>query len=125
MIEQESKFNASARSSAGAVGLMQLQPATAQGIAKYTGGSRFVLSDLDDPEINVRYGAWYLHHLMQKYDDERTALAAYNAGQDNVDRWRAAHEGIQFSETREYVARVERLKDIYRRAYASELGLNG
>jgi soluble lytic murein transglycosylase len=125
VIEQESKFNASARSSAGAVGLMQLQPATAQGIAKYTGGSRFVLSDLDDPEINVRYGAWYLHHLMQKYDDERTALAAYNAGQQNVDRWRAAHEGIQFSETREYVDRVERLKDIYRRAYASELGLNG
>jgi soluble lytic murein transglycosylase len=125
VIEQESKFDANARSSAGAVGLMQLQPATAQGIAKYTGGSKFVLSDLDDPEINVRYGAWYLHHLMLKYDDERTALAAYNAGQDNVDRWRAAHEGIQFSETREYVDRVERLKDIYRRAYASELGLNG
>jgi len=125
VIEQESKFDANARSSAGAVGLMQLQPATAQGIAKYTGGSKFVLSDLDDPEINVRYGAWYLHHLMLKYDDERTALAAYNAGQDNVDRWRAAHEGIQFSETREYVDRVERLKDIYRRAYASELGLSG
>jgi peptidoglycan lytic transglycosylase len=125
VIEQESKFDANARSSAGAVGLMQLQPATAQGIAKYTGGSKFVLSDLDDPEINVRYGAWYLHHLMLKYGDERTALAAYNAGQDNVDRWRAAHEGIQFSETREYVDRVERLKDIYRRAYAGELGLNG
>ena len=123
MIEQESKFDANARSSAGAVGLMQLQPATAQGIAKYTGGSKFVLSDLDDPEINVRYGAWYLHHLMLKYDDERTALAAYNAGQDNVDRWRAAHEGIQYSETRAYVDRVERLKDIYRRAYPSELGL--
>lgn len=123
MIEQESKFDASARSSAGAVGLMQLQPATAKGIAKYTGGSRFVLSDLDDPEINVRYGAWYLHHLLQKYDDEKLALAAYNAGQENVDRWRAAHEGIQFSETRAYVDRVERLKDIYRRAYATELGL--
>jgi len=123
VIEQESKFDATARSSAGAVGLMQLQPATAKGIAKYTGGSKFVLSDLDDPEINVRYGAWYLHHLMQKYDDERLALAAYNAGQENVDRWRAAHEGIQYSETRAYVARVERLKDIYRRAYASELGL--
>jgi soluble lytic murein transglycosylase len=123
VIEQESKFDASARSSAGAVGLMQLQPATAKGIAKFTGGSRFVLSDLDDPEINVRYGAWYLHHLLQKYDDERLALAAYNAGQQNVDRWRAAHEGIQYSETRAYVDRVERLKDIYRRAYASELGL--
>jgi soluble lytic murein transglycosylase len=125
VIEQESKFDASARSSAGAVGLMQLQPATAQGIAKFTGGSKFVLSDLDDPEINVRYGAWYLHHLMLKYGDERTALAAYNAGQENVDHWRAAHEGIQFSETRAYVDRVERLKDIYRRAYASELGLSG
>ena len=123
MIEQESKFDANARSSAGAVGLMQLQPATAKGIAKYTGGSKFVLSDLDDPEINVRYGAWYLHHLLQKYDDERLALAAYNAGQDNVDRWRAAHEGIQYSETRAYVDRVERLKDIYRRAYPTELGL--
>jgi soluble lytic murein transglycosylase len=123
VIEQESKFDASARSSAGAVGLMQLQPATAKGIAKFTGDSRLVLSDLDDPEINVRYGAWYLHHLLQKYDDERLALAAYNAGQQNVDRWRAAHEGIQYSETRAYVDRVERLKDIYRRAYASELGL--
>jgi soluble lytic murein transglycosylase len=123
VIEQESKFDASARSSAGAVGLMQLQPATAEGIAKYTGGSKFVLSDLDNPEINVRYGAWYLHHLMQKYGNERLALAAYNAGQDNVDRWRAAGEGIQFSETREYVDRVERLKDIYRRAYGPQLGL--
>ena len=125
MIEQESKFNADARSSAGAVGLMQLQPATAKGIAKYTGGSKFVLSDLDDPEINVRYGAWYLHHLMQKYGNERLALAAYNAGQENVDRWRAAGEGVQFPETRAYVDRVERLKGIYRRAYANELGLGG
>ena len=100
VIEQESKFDASARSSAGAVGLMQLQPATAKGIAKYTGGSKFVVSDLDDPEINIRYGAWYLHHLLQKYDDEKLALAAYNAGQQNVDRWRAAHEGIQYSATR-------------------------
>jgi soluble lytic murein transglycosylase len=124
VIEQESKFNANARSSAGAIGLMQLQPATAKGIAKYTGGSKFVLSDLQNPEINIRYGAWYLHHLMQKYGDERTALAAYNAGQENVDRWRAAGEGIQFPETVAYVDRVERLKGIYRRAYAAQLGLN-
>jgi len=125
VIEQESKFNATAHSSAGAVGLMQLQPATAKGIAKYTGGSKFVVSDLENPEINVRYGAWYLHHLMQKYHDERLALAAYNAGQQNVDRWLAADEGVQFAETRAYVNRVERLKDIYRRAYGKELGLSG
>jgi soluble lytic murein transglycosylase len=121
VIEQESKFDASARSSAGAVGLMQLTPQTAKGIAIRTGGTKFVLSDLQNPDINVRYGAWYLRHLLDKYRDERTALAAYNAGQQNVDRWLAQHEGVQFSETRAYVDRVERLKDIYRRAYASEL----
>jgi soluble lytic murein transglycosylase len=70
----------------------------------------------------VRYGAWYLRHLLDKYGDERTALAAYNAGQENVDRWRAAGEGIQFPETRAYVDRVEKLKQIYRDAYATELG---
>jgi peptidoglycan lytic transglycosylase len=123
VIEQESKFRADAKSSAGAIGLMQLQPATAEGIAVRTGGSKFVLSDLYDPELNVRYGAWYLHHLMQKYGDERLALAAYNAGQLNVDRWRRAGQDIQFPETRAYVDKVERLKGIYRRAYAGELGL--
>lgn len=122
MIEAESKFNANARSDAGAIGLMQLTPATAKGIAQYTGGSRFRLSDLTNADINIRYGAWYLGHLMEKYHDERLALAAYNAGQDNVDRWQAAHEGIQFNETRAYVAKVERLQEIYRRAYASQLG---
>jgi peptidoglycan lytic transglycosylase len=123
VIEEESKFNADARSRTGAIGLMQLQPATAEGIALRTGGSRFVVSDLYKPEINVRYGAWYLRHLLDKYHDERTALAAYNAGQDNVDRWQRKHEAVQFPETRAYVSRVERLKGIYRRAYATELGL--
>jgi soluble lytic murein transglycosylase len=122
VIEDESKFDSNAKSSAGAIGLMQLQPETAKGIAIRTGGSKFVLSDLYDPELNVRYGAWYLHHLMQKYGDERLALAAYNAGQENVDRWRAAGEDIQFPETLAYVDKVERLKGIYRRAYAHELG---
>ena len=122
VIEQESKFRADAKSSAGAIGLMQLQPATAKGIAIRTGGSKFVLSDLYDPELNIRYGSWYLHHLMVKYGDERLALAAYNAGQQNVDRWHAAGEGVQFPETRADNDKVERLKKIYRRAYASELG---
>jgi soluble lytic murein transglycosylase len=122
VIEQESKFDATARSSTGAVGLMQLLPDTAKGIAIHTGGNKFVVSDLVNPEINVRYGAWYLRHLLDKYHDERLALAAYNAGQANVDEWRRKGEDIQFSETRAYVDRVERLKGIYRRAYASELG---
>lgn len=124
MIEQESKFNANARSSAGAIGLMQLQPATAEGIAIRTGGKKFVLSDLYNPEINVRYGAWYLRHLLDRYKNERTALAAYNAGESNVDRWRRTGGGVRFPETRAYVSRVERLKGIYLRAYKSELGLS-
>ena len=123
VIDEESKFRADAKSSAGAVGLMQLLPATAQGIAIHTGGSKFVTSDLYDPEINVRYGAWYLHHLLLKYGDERVALAAYNAGQQNVDTWRAEGKGVQFPETRAYVDTVERLKGIYRRTYSRELGL--
>jgi soluble lytic murein transglycosylase len=122
VIYQESKFRPSARSRSGAIGLMQLQPATAEGIAIRTGGTRFRVDDLYEPEINVRYGAWYLRHLLDKYGDEPTALAAYNAGQDNVDRWLREGSGIAFSETRAYVARVENLKRIYRDAYGSRLG---
>jgi soluble lytic murein transglycosylase len=122
VIYQESKFEADARSTSGAIGLMQLLPDTAKGIALHTGGNRFRVEDLYNPEINVRYGAWYLRHLLQKYGEERTALAAYNAGQDNVDRWRRAGREIQFPETRAYVDRVEELKKIYRRAYGTELG---
>ena len=57
------------------------------------GRHKFVVSDLDDPEINVRYGAWYLRHLLDKYHDERLALAAYNAGQANVDEWQREGRG--------------------------------
>jgi soluble lytic murein transglycosylase len=123
VIETESKFDTNARSSAGAIGLMQLTPATAKGIAEYTHGTKFQLSDLDDPDINVRYGTWYLHHLLEHYHgNEELALAAYNAGEARVDGWVAAHEGIQFADTRAYVDKIERLKGIYRRAYATQLG---
>jgi soluble lytic murein transglycosylase len=122
VIYQESKFDAEARSNAGAVGLMQLQPDTARGIALRTGGSAFRLEDLTNPEINVRYGSWYLRHLLDKYDDEELALAAFNAGQGNVDSWRREGKGIAFAETRHYVDRVRELKEVYRDAYASELG---
>jgi soluble lytic murein transglycosylase len=124
VIYQESKFDANAVSSSGAVGLMQLLPATAQGIADRTGGSGWHESDLVNPELNIRYGAWYLRHLLDKYGSEELALAAYNAGQSNVDRWRDEGVGIQFAETRRYVERVQELKRIYADAYHSELGLS-
>lgn len=121
VIYQESKFNPDAKSSSGAIGLMQLTPETARGIAIRTRGSAFHTQDLYNPEINIRYGSWYLDNLFQKYGDEREVLAAYNAGQGNVDRWRVNGESIQFGETRAYVARVENLKRIYRNAWRSQL----
>ncbi len=125
VIYRESKFDANARSSSGAIGLMQLLPETAEGIAQYTGGSRFEVGDLYDPEINVRYGSLYLRRLLRKYEDERLALAAYNAGQANVDGWIAeGREEIPFPETREFVDNVLEARDVYARAYASELGLD-
>lgn len=126
VIDTESKFDPQTRSSAGAVGLMQLLPSTAQGIADRTGGGGFTPADLADPEINIRYGCWYLRHLKQHYASARNpldlALAAYNAGQTNVDRWVAAtprgkRVSLRFSETRAYVARIHRLQHIYAKAY--------
>jgi peptidoglycan lytic transglycosylase len=132
VIYEESQFDAKARSGAGAVGLMQLLPDTARGIALHTGGTKFdPATDLLDPDLNVRYGCWYLNHLRQKYarypNGPELALAAYNAGQTNVDRWIAATPAgqpveIRFPETRDYVADVERLTKLYRRAYGDELG---
>jgi soluble lytic murein transglycosylase len=125
VIYRESKFDPDARSSSGAIGLMQLLPDTAEGIAQYTGGSRFEVDDLYDPEINVRYGSFYLRRLLNKYGDERLALAAYNAGQANVDRWRAeGREEIPFPETREFVENVLEAREVYARAYPDELGLD-
>ena len=123
VIYTESRFNARARSNAGAIGLMQLLPDTARGIALRTGGKNFVVDDLYVPELNVRYGAWYLRNLLNRYGDERTALAAYHAGQGNVDHWRQAGVGVQFPETRSYVAKVLRVKKVYADAYARQLGL--
>jgi soluble lytic murein transglycosylase len=126
VIYAESKFDPDVVSSAGAVGLMQLLPETAQGIADRTGGGGYREEDLVDPEINVRYGAWYLDHLRDKYADhpyaEELALAAYNAGQGQVDEWVAETPPgepveIPFPETRAYVDRVEELAELYRRGY--------
>ena len=112
VIYTESKFDTDAESPSGAIGLMQLLPETAAGIAERTGGSKFETADLYDPELNVRYGSWYLRHLLDKYGgDLRKALAAYNGGQGNVDR------GVQYEETKAYVERVHDLRDIYARAY--------
>ena len=122
VIYAESRFDPEVKSSAGAVGLMQLLPETAKGIALRTGGDRFVVSDLLDPEINVRYGSWYLNHLRSRYEGSiRLALAAYHAGSGNVDAWLAEGSGIAFPETQDYVDEVDRVTQVYAKAYSDEL----
>jgi soluble lytic murein transglycosylase len=123
VIYAESRFDPNAQSPAGAVGLMQLLPDTAKDIALRTGGAKFVVADLRDPEINVRYGSWYLDHLRDRYGDARLALAAYHAGQGNVDDWLEDGGAIAFPETRDYVDEVERVRRVYAKAYPAELGL--
>jgi soluble lytic murein transglycosylase len=134
VIYSESRFRPHVRSPQGAIGLMQLLPSTAEGIATRTGGTKFVPSDLDDPELNVRYGSWYLRHLREHYagrpDAMTLALAAYNAGMANVDSWlehtspgRQLQIPDAFAETRHYLDGVEHARGVYRRLYAEELGL--
>jgi soluble lytic murein transglycosylase len=133
VIYAESRFIDDRTSSAGAKGLMQLTPATAQYIATKSGGTAFHVSDLGTPQVNIAYGAYYLKYLMRRYgDDVPLVLAAYNAGEGNVDKWVAAAKAqnkslnisaIPFGETRSYVTKVMSARKQYRSTYRSELGL--
>ena len=133
VIYTESRFR-DQTSHAGAKGLMQLMPSTADYIARKSGGTRFQQGDLATPQINIAYGTWYLRYLLTKYHGNTVlALAAYNAGEGKVDQWwrEAADRGenfdvathIPFPETRAYVTKVLDSRRKYRREYARELGL--
>ena len=131
VIYQESKFR-DQTSHAGARGLMQITPATAEFIARRSGGTRFTQEDLATPQINIAYGSYYLRYLLDHYGgDTELATAAYNAGQTNVDRWvreaggrgRFGPDDIPFPETRGYVEKVLAAREDYRRTYPRELGL--
>jgi soluble lytic murein transglycosylase len=132
VIYEESRFR-DQTSHAGARGLMQITPETAAFIAKRSGGVLFEQSDLATPQINIAYGAWFLRYLIDHYEGNETlAIAAYNAGQTNVDRWVEQAGGpdrfdsarhIPFPETRAYVKNVEERRADYRERYGDELGL--
>jgi soluble lytic murein transglycosylase len=132
VIYAESRFR-DQTSHAGARGLMQITPATARYIAHLSGGTTFEQGDLATPQINISYGTYYLRYLLDRYGhNEVLALAAYNGGEGNVDRWVARAGGserslttsaIPFAETREYVRSVLDARSRYRHKYASELGL--
>ena len=114
---QESMLNPVVRSPVGAVGLMQLMPATAKTVAKKNGWRYQGSGALTDPDTNIRYGAAYLNELLGKFKDNRVlASAGYNAGPGRVARWKSKDgmkrdafmyiENIPFNETRTYVQRV-------------------
>ncbi len=130
VIYAETKFQPRS-SAAGAQGLMQIMPQTAQFLAHKSGATTFTTADLGTPAVNIAYGSYYLRYLLDEYHGNKTlALAAYNGGESNVDRWIAdarAHgrsltvEEIPFPETRAYVSRVLSAEQRYRQKYAAEL----
>ena len=129
MIYEESRFR-DQTSHAGARGLMQVTPDTAALIARESGGTQFTDADLASPQINIAYGSYYLRYLLDRYDGHvELAVAAYNAGETNVNEWLDGAEGeletgdIPFPETRAYVDNVLDRRDEYAEHYADELGL--
>lgn len=125
VIYSESRF-VDQTSHADARGLMQITPETAKEIEKLSGGSTFQLSDLRDPELNIRYGTFYLRHLINRFDgDVVAALAAYNAGPSQAERWGGRSmtiDDIDYDETRNYVKKVLEKQREYRHKYDLELG---
>jgi soluble lytic murein transglycosylase len=129
LIRNESHFNPAARSTEGALGLMQIMPETGAWIAAQTGHS-FKPEDLLDPDKNIEMGCWYLQSLNREFaGDTVVVLAAYNGGRANVQEWlnsqtwtgeRHTLVQIPFPETRTYVGRVLRDEQIYRRLYGRE-----
>ncbi len=131
VIYAETKFDPRT-SAAGAEGLMQILPQTAEFLAHKSGATTFTTADLATPEVNIAYGSYYLRYLLDEYHGKLVpAVAAYNGGEANVSRWLArarahGHElrmtDIPFPETRAYVQRVLQAQHDYRHTYASQLG---
>ena len=129
VIRTESDFDSGAVSGAGAVGLMQIMPSTFEWLTDEILFDHLESGMLYDPETNVRYGTYYLSYLYDRYGDWDLALAAYNGGLGNVDKWLADEryadgEGslkrIPFKETRQFVKRVNRARDKYEKLYENE-----
>ena len=110
---------------------MQILPQTAEFLAQRSGATTFTIADLGTPQVNIAYGSYYLRYLLDEYHGSRVlALAAYNGGEANVDRWLAAAprrpglaiDDIPFPETQAYVQRVLQARGDYRHTYATQLG---
>lgn len=135
IIKAESNFNHSIQSSSGAIGLMQLMESTAIEMAKEVKQEIVVKEALYNPEINIKIGTFYYAYLIQHYEgNEYLALAAYNAGMGNVDKWikegiikadGSDLENIPYKETNNYVRKIIRDYKIYQRLYGENLEKGG
>lgn len=122
VIKAESGFDEAAKSKAGAVGLMQIMPATGEWLAGVLELEGYTANKLTDPEVNIELGVFYLGYLMERFGIEDVALAAYNAGEGNVGTWLLnpdySSDGktlkdIPYTETRNYVDRVNKYRKVY------------
>lgn len=130
LIRQESLFDSRIVSSAGAIGLTQVMPATGRSLARRAGVGGFRVSLLKTPEANLKIGAYYLRQqLNQRGGSVEETLAGYNAGPSRVTRWKTWAdyrepaefiETIPFTQTRDYVQIILRNAEIYRRLYEAE-----
>jgi soluble lytic murein transglycosylase len=125
IIKEESGFDAGVVSEKGAIGLMQVMPKTAEWISKKQ-GYVYKEEDLKKPETSIKFGSWYFNYLLRKYRSTKLALAAYNGGVTNVDRWieekgaRKVSEDTPFSETDDFVDDVVNTSKVYKRLYPKE-----
>ena len=114
----ESDFDEKAVSSAGAMGVMQLMPATAGWIAGEL-GEEYNETGLFDVETNIKYGCFYLRYLLDKFGDVWVVVAAYNAGEGVVREWLNEdgllnEDAISYGETKKYVSKVRRCYWVYK-----------
>ncbi len=130
LIRQESRFIADVKSSAGAVGLMQLMPATARWVAQKAGLKDYRATQTANVETNLNLGTWYLKHVLETLDNQPVlASAAYNAGPGRARAWRAEEpmeaaiyaESIPFNETRDYVKKVMSNASYYSQQFGQTL----
>ena len=129
VIKAESNFNETAVSKKGAVGLMQMMDTTGKWVSEQL-GEPFQKEDLYDSATNIRFGAYYLSYLLDRYRGDKTcAIAAYNAGHANVDAWLLSEkysddgktlENIPFAETKKYVRQVLKFEKVYQYLYGEK-----
>ena len=128
VIRTESDFRKNALSDAGAIGLMQLMPQTFSYLSEEKLKESLSPLQIWDPEINIRYGTYYLSYLYERFGSWETALAAYNAGEGRVAEWledpSLSRDGvlinIPFPETESYVTRTKKLQQAYAEKYRLE-----